>query len=455
MKRIMSIFAVIVVLLMVSCSHPTSGGKGTAVTLNFGISQASRSGAVYPFTPGDGTFHSKVKYRVQFVSPGVDPTVTMPQGEPIIDEKVNGGGTHTFRPPQGTYDVYVSALFEDVKYAGIEPGGTGVTSTAGRNYIVIDTATATSPISVPMKVTTPVFYDFSTSANISEISDYIINSPPSPEPMIYVAVELDTANWQAILSEVDIGNRLIDLNLKYCTTISSGHVFNPYSVTTTTGKDKINIITLPLDADSIAAGSLGTAAFADFDYLKAVYATDSITSIGDYAFSDGTNGLLRLETVSLPEVAQVGNFAFLNCPALSLVSIGNNADATHIGVGAFTNCAALHTAVIPGASIDIEAFAGCISLTTLTIPYVTYIGDRAFMATDGANLAIYCTAKETPPNLGITIFFGVSVSKAVNVFVPSGSIGSYDATWQYALNGLGTSGLGTYNPYINVSISPN
>ena len=63
---------------------------------------------------------------------------------------------------------------------------------------------------------------------------------------------------------------------------------------------------------------------------------DSVTSIGDYAFR-GCSGLTQ---ITIPDsVTSIGNYAFYNCSGLTSVTIGDSVES--IGDGAFYNCSGL------------------------------------------------------------------------------------------------------------------
>ena len=138
---------------------------------------------------------------------------------------------------------------------------------------------------------------------------------------------------------------------------------------------------------------------------------DSVTSIGDHAFS----GCDRLRRVMIPDsVMCIGDRAFYHCVGLksfevdfgnvnfkvvsgmlltkdgkTLVSAPGEINGsvvipdsvTHIGPAAFSGCRGLTSVTIPNGvtSIGDSAFSGCSGLTSVTIPNgVTSIGDYAF-----------------------------------------------------------------------------
>ena len=133
--------------------------------------------------------------------------------------------------------------------------------------------------------------------------------------------------------------------------------------------------------------------------LTSLVIPDSVTNIGDYAFSSCRS----LTDIVIPDsVTNIGDYAFWNCRSLtnivipnSVTSIGDNAfeycfslsnliipdGVTSIGDGAFVGCTSLSSVVIPDSvsCIGNNAFWGCESLTDIVIPdSVASIGDYAF-----------------------------------------------------------------------------
>ncbi len=105
---------------------------------------------------------------------------------------------------------------------------------------------------------------------------------------------------------------------------------------------------------------------------------DSVTSIGERAFSDCTS----LESVTFGEnsrLTSIGERAFSGCTSLASITIPSS--VTSIGDSAFYYCTSLKSITIPSSvtSIGDDAFFGCSSLKSITIPSsVTSIGKYAF-----------------------------------------------------------------------------
>ena len=121
--------------------------------------------------------------------------------------------------------------------------------------------------------------------------------------------------------------------------------------------------------------SIGDYAFS-YCSLLTINIPNSVTSIGEGAFFSCKS----LTDVTIPDsVISLGKYVFYACDALTSVTIGNS--VTSIGESAFFICQNLKTVTIGESVISIgkEAFSNCYSLTSVNIPNsVTSIGNGAF-----------------------------------------------------------------------------
>lgn len=147
---------------------------------------------------------------------------------------------------------------------------------------------------------------------------------------------------------------------------------------------------------------------------------ESITSIGDYAFS----GCSDLTSIIIPEsVSSIGSQAFSGC---SLTTIKIPSGVTSIKAWTFLNCSNLTSIIIPQSvtSINNQAFSGCSSLTDIIIPAgVTSIGDFAFMSCSG--LISISSMAPIPPACGMGCFD--LISHNIPLYVPSFAVNAYKA----------------------------
>ena len=122
--------------------------------------------------------------------------------------------------------------------------------------------------------------------------------------------------------------------------------------------------------------SIGTSAFFNCYTLKSINIPDSMVSIGDTAFYECSN----LTSITIGNsVTAIGDRAFDGCTGLAVITFGDSVKT--IGNGAFYACTGLSEITLPSSVISIgsKAFYGCKNLTNITMPdTVTTIGDRAF-----------------------------------------------------------------------------
>ena len=118
-------------------------------------------------------------------------------------------------------------------------------------------------------------------------------------------------------------------------------------------------------SDSVT--SIGEWAFYNCSGLTSVTVGNGVTSIDDYTFYNCSG----LTSVTIPDsVASIGSGAFNSCSGLTSVTIPDS--VTSIGNRAFYNCSGLTSATIGNGvtSIGSEAFRGCNSLESITLPFV-------------------------------------------------------------------------------------
>ena len=153
--------------------------------------------------------------------------------------------------------------------------------------------------------------------------------------------------------------------------------------------------------------------------VKRIIIGDSVTTIGNYAFS----GCSSLTSVNIPNsVTTIGEYAFRDCSSLTSVTIPNS--VTTIGKSAFHGCSALISVTIPNSvtTIGDDAFSYCTSLTSVNIPNsVTTIGGEAF---SGCSSLTSVTILNSVMTIGGEAFSGCSSLTSVTIPNSVTTIGS-------------------------------
>ena len=107
--------------------------------------------------------------------------------------------------------------------------------------------------------------------------------------------------------------------------------------------------------------------------------------------------------MTIPDsVTSIGEWAFSDCSGLTSVTIGNS--VTSIDSGAFGGCSSLTSVTIPDSvtSIGREAFSNCYGLTSVTIGNgVTSIGYEVFYNCSGLKTVYYKGTAEQWGNISI------------------------------------------------------
>jgi hypothetical protein len=154
--------------------------------------------------------------------------------------------------------------------------------------------------------------------------------------------------------------------------------------------------------------------------------------------------------------------AFAYCIALETVSLPA---VTTIGDATFLFSTALRELSLPSATtFGTSAFEGCKALSVIDIPAAKSIQLTAFA--DTGTTALTVTLGASPPTLGNRIFYmnDSTVNKTVTVRVPSGAVDAYspippnnttDSNWGNGFRGRGWNGssIMANEPQLNTKIT--
>ena len=143
---------------------------------------------------------------------------------------------------------------------------------------------------------------------------------------------------------------------------------------------------------------------------------DTISSIKT-ALKNNSNKRINLDLSDTTGVTSIGSSAFAGCSSLTSVTIPDS--VTSIGSSAFSGCSSLTSVTIPDSvtSIGSSAFSGCDSLKSVTIPdSVTSIGKGAFSGCDNLEITINTDDKYLYSEDGTTIL--LCDSSVTSVIIP-------------------------------------
>lgn len=224
-----------------------------------------------------------------------------------------------------------------------------------------------------------------------------------------------------------------DVNKANCQilyTSTDGNVVTPYktdafgaNIVSNTYEDGQGVITFDGEVTTIGPNAFWTRV-----NLASITLPQSVTSIGYYAFQGCTN----LRNITIPDsVTAIDTNPFLDCKALEEFN-GKfaSADKLCLIVNGVLNTFAIGSGVIEyNISSDVNivgssSFAGCTTLTKVTIPSSTTV-IRAAAFSNCSNLAsIYCQPT-TPPTGAERMFAGNATD--CKIYVPTDSVDAYKA----------------------------
>jgi len=185
------------------------------------------------------------------------------------------------------------------------------------------------------------------------------------------------------------------------------------------GPSAIHTVKIPpviSDADREVTG-IGDRAFYQVPTIKEVILPDTVTFIGEMAFA----GCTQLEKIVIPaSVTYIDKYAFYGCTSLKSVTFKGQ-ELELIGDYAFLDCPALDTITLPEGLEEIGnwAFGNCASIKSLKTPStLKKIGTLAFSGCEGLNVKNGLTLSASIKEIGEFAFVGIDKN---NINAPEGS----------------------------------
>ena len=225
------------------------------------------------------------------------------------------------------------------------------------------------------------------------------------------------------------------------------------NATITKYRGNVSALNIPDTLDGYPVVGINASVFQKNKQLRVVVIPDSVTSIGEYAFSECSN----LSTVILSKnVTNIGNGAFYKCDALTGIEVPKSLEktgtyypssyegvfrecnnlknitfekgTTRIANSLFANCPGIDQIIIPDTVTEIQyrAFYGCKNLQSVIIANsVTSIGDSAFV--DNVSLK-EAMLPDSITDMGTYIFSGCTSLQKVHI--PEGRKNITEGTFQ-------------------------
>ncbi len=344
------------------------------------------------------------------------------------------------------------ANFNLVNTEGLPASGTDVLSfteaAGGYSVSLLDASTASGTIVIPATYNTKPVVSIANFKNATGITSVII---PTSVKSIGSFSGCSGLTSIAIPSGVtSIGNSaflgcsgLTSITIPSSVTSIGGYAFERCSSLTSAilsngatsiegsafyGCSGLTSITIPSSVSSIGSLALGNCSG-----LTSITISNGVISIGESAFY----GCSELTSITIPSsVTSIGESAFGGCGGLTSITVASrntkyhSADNCIVETASKTLIAGCKTSVIPTdgsvTSIGNDAFAGCSSLTSITIPSgVTSIGANAF---NGCSSLTSITIPSGVTSIGSSAFRSCSSLSSITISSTVRSIGDY-AFW--------------------------